>query len=365
MAHHLNEDAIISAFLEDNDSDTDELFLPGSEGDSDHLSIRSESDSEVNISPGGESSSSSSHQFYIGKDGKIKWQKEPPRTNRKGHEDLLNEYAELKPQYSKKRRCESESGNDASTSAKKIKLRQTTLPNISTKSINLDKLIVNFIVDTMSPVSIVENKSFRALIEGAQQLSTPPKIMCRRTCNNKISNTYIEYKENLKQKLKTVDYVCTTADIWSSSKRSYLGMTVHWIDPTTFERNSSPLACRRFKGAHIFDKIAELIIDIHSEYDLRLPKITKTVTDNGSNMVKAFKIFGKPDLPDSECANILNVNEIFDKNNEQSNDDMDEDEMLILKEFPEAKDSDIYQLPNHERCATHLAFNTFSRQSQK
>ncbi|GBP84380.1 hypothetical protein EVAR_99279_1 [Eumeta japonica] len=142
-------------------------------------------------------------------------------------------------------------------------------------------------------------------------------------------------------------------------------MTVHWIDPTTFERNSSPLACRRFKGAHIFDKIAELIIDIHSEYDLRLPKITKTVTDNGSNMVKAFKIFGKPDLPDSECANILNVNEIFDKNNEQSNDDMDEDEMLILKEFPEAKDSDIYQLPNHERCATHTLHLIPSRDIDK
>ncbi|GBP86537.1 hypothetical protein EVAR_69057_1 [Eumeta japonica] len=142
-------------------------------------------------------------------------------------------------------------------------------------------------------------------------------------------------------------------------------MTVHWIDPTTFERNISPLACRRFKGAHIFDKIVELIIDIHSEYDLRLPKITKTVTDNGSNMVKAFKIFGKPDLPDSDCANILNVNEIFDKNNEQSNDDMDEDEMSILKGFPEAKDSDIYQLPNHERCATHTLHLIPSRDIDK
>ncbi|GBP89054.1 hypothetical protein EVAR_61718_1 [Eumeta japonica] len=82
-------------------------------------------------------------------------------------------------------------------------------------------------------------------------------------------------------------------------------------------------------------------------------------------MVKAFKIFGKPDLPDSDCANILNVNEIFDKNNEQSNDDMDEDEMSILKGFPEAKDSDIYQLPNHERCATHTLHLIPSRDIDK
>ena len=66
----------------------------------------------------------------------------------------------------------------------------------------------------MSPISIIENKSFRALIEGAQKLQNPPKPLCRRTCNKKIADMCAEYKENLKTKLKTVDYVCTTADVW-------------------------------------------------------------------------------------------------------------------------------------------------------
>ncbi|KAF9409731.1 hypothetical protein HW555_011021 [Spodoptera exigua] len=48
----------------------------------------------------------------------------------------------------------------------------------------------------MSSMSIVENKSFRALIEGAQQLTRPPKLMCRRTCNNKIADAYTEYKDD-------------------------------------------------------------------------------------------------------------------------------------------------------------------------
>lgn len=78
-------------------------------------------------------------------------------------------------------------------------MKQSILTNALRKSINLDKLIVNFVVDTMSPVSIVENKSFRALIEGAQQLTHPPKLMCRRTCNNKIADAYTEYKGNLKK----------------------------------------------------------------------------------------------------------------------------------------------------------------------
>ncbi|GBP78576.1 hypothetical protein EVAR_57144_1 [Eumeta japonica] len=52
MAHRLNEKPTISALLEDNESDTDELFLPGSEGDSNRLNIQSESDSEEDISSG-------------------------------------------------------------------------------------------------------------------------------------------------------------------------------------------------------------------------------------------------------------------------------------------------------------------------
>lgn len=240
-------------------------------------------------------------------------------------------------------------------------MKQSILTNALQKSINLDKLIVNFVVDTMSPMSIVENKSFRALIEGAQQLTHPPKLMCRRTYNNKIADAYTEYKGSLKNRLKAAQFVCTTADIWSSSRRSYLGMTVHWIDSDTFARNSSSLACRRFKGSHTFDKIAELIIEIHEEYDLRLSQITKTVTDNGSNMVKAFKIFGKPDLEtDTSGGSLLNVdlenfevniNENLDNNNQQ--DDDDNDDMLALHEFPEPQENDLYQLPNHERCATH------------
>ncbi|XP_056638087.1 uncharacterized protein LOC130446069 [Diorhabda sublineata] len=166
---------------------------------------------------------------------------------RKGHGDLLTEYENLKSQTktSKKKKCGTHTDeNSASTSKKLI---QSTLPTTLPVSINLDKLVIDFIIDTMSPISIVENKSFRTLIEGAQKLQNPPKFMCRRTCNKRIADMCAEYKENLKIKLKTVDYVCTTADVWSSSRRSYLGMTVHWIDPHTYERKSFTLACRRFK----------------------------------------------------------------------------------------------------------------------
>lgn len=66
------------------------------------------------------------------------------------------------------------------------RMKQTTLSAVVPKSINLDKLIVKFVVDSMSPITIVGKESFKALIEGAQQqISKPSKIMQKNTWNQK------------------------------------------------------------------------------------------------------------------------------------------------------------------------------------
>ena len=52
------------------------------------------------------------------------------------------------------------------------------------------------------------------------------------------------------------------------------------------------LACRRFAGEHNFSAITDFLHGIHSEFGLSRNKIVATITDNGSNFVKAFKTFG-------------------------------------------------------------------------
>ncbi|KMQ85726.1 tol2 transposase [Lasius niger] len=162
---------------------------------------------------------------------------------------------------------------------------------------------------------------------------------------------------NVKQSLEAVDFVCTTADVWSSSKRSFLGITVHWIDSGTLKREGAAIACRRFKGAHTYDKVAKVISEVHSEFDLKLCKITKTIIDNGSNMVKAFKMFGRSesiDISSSNCQQSNDYNTVsYDEDNED--DEIDGDNDLLPQTFPEpVKDyvSD-YELLSHERCPTH------------
>lgn len=108
-----------------------------------------------------------------------------------------------------------------------------------------------------------------------------------------------------------------------------------------FQRESAALACRRFKGKHSYDRIAEMIHDIHCEFKLDAKKIVKITTDNASNMVKAFSMFSQN-------------NQIIDLDN-NDNDDSDDDFVIqgITEEIAgESSSSEIF-LPAHQRCVSH------------
>ncbi|XP_023318399.1 uncharacterized protein LOC111694435 [Trichogramma pretiosum] len=97
---------------------------------------------------------------------------------------------------------------------------------------------------------------------------------------------------DIKLALAKTNCVCTTADAWSSKHRRFLGVTAHWIDDNNLSRKSVALACRNFPGTHSFDNVTNLLEEIHTFFELPLSKLAGTVTDNGSNFVKAFKEFG-------------------------------------------------------------------------
>ncbi|KAH9632484.1 hypothetical protein HF086_017032 [Spodoptera exigua] len=86
MSNNLQDDRIAAALLEENDtSSDDENFLPSSDDEADHISEASEvrsdtdvEDAENNLEP---YLDGISHAFYLGKDGRTKWYKSPPRTN--------------------------------------------------------------------------------------------------------------------------------------------------------------------------------------------------------------------------------------------------------------------------------------------
>lgn len=149
----------------------------------------------------------------------------------------------------------------------------------------------------------------------------------------------------LKKTIEGQCYLSTTADLWSSHNRSYLGVTVHWIDDS-LKRRKVAIACRRFKGRHTYDKIASELEDIFSEYGMTYEKIVACVTDNGSNFVKAFQEYQHVE------------------SEEEEEDEVEEDSgggevhfTDLQSVFSAAADEEaqvgLCVLPPHHRCAAH------------
>lgn len=50
-----------------------------------------------------------------------------------------------------------------------------------------------------------------------------------RTVTSRVKNTFENHIMSMKKELSTVSSVCTTADVWSSRTRRFIGMTAHWV----------------------------------------------------------------------------------------------------------------------------------------
>lgn len=118
------------------------------------------------------------------------------------------------------------------------------------------------------------------------------KIMCRQTIAKKIEDRFQASKQALAQILSKLTSICTTADVWKSRGRSYMGVTCHWLDTETLLRKSACLAVRRVFGSHTYDVVAKTLSAVHKEFKISR-KIVVTITDSGSNFLKAFRVFSR------------------------------------------------------------------------
>ena len=125
-------------------------------------------------------------------------------------------------------------------------------------------------------------------------------------------------------------------------------MTVHWIDIDTLKRCKAAIVCVRITGLHTYDVIASRIEYIHASYGLNA-KVVCTITDNGSNFVKAFSVYSIASSESSKAA-------------APEDSDVEEDEFVFedmdgLLQVDDGSTEDLtqvqYELPPHERCAAH------------
>lgn len=234
------------------------------------------------------------------------------------------------------------------SNTKSKKLCQTSITSgaqLRVPQHRVDSLILNYVVEEMRPLSTVEKPAFRNMITGINPSVT---VMCRKTLASRIDEEFQQMQEQLKSDLANVEFVCTTADIWTVNNKSYMGMTVHFITGGSggveMSRVSAALACRRFVGSHTYSAIAEMISFIHRLYALTVDKITATVTDNASNFGKAFREFlfqiQTPDEYGEDNHDDVDVDNISEALTAPSDNSVDDEEVAIT-------------LPHHETCCSH------------
>ncbi|XP_042069247.1 uncharacterized protein LOC121812104 isoform X1 [Haplochromis burtoni] len=183
--------------------------------------------------------------------------------------------------------------NTAATPAKQTKLDFTSATQKVSEG-ELKKMIAGYVVEEMLPLRTVESPSFRCILNKIPVCGKKAALHDRKTFSTYLDKCYADMEMELKETFESLEYISTTADIWTSHNKSFLGMTAHWIDPSTFVRGHAALACKRVRGRHTYDVIGNEIEQVHSAYGLN-SKVTATVTDNGSNFIKAFRMFQKSD----------------------------------------------------------------------
>ncbi|RXG59597.1 hypothetical protein Avbf_15859, partial [Armadillidium vulgare] len=200
----------------------------------------------------------------------------------------------------------------------------------------------------MHPLSIIENERFKDLFSGVYPTLA---LMSRRSLGRHIFQKVDEVHAKIKTDLSQQAFLCTTADVWSTKHRSFMGVTVHWINESTIERQSATLACSRFKGAHTYTKVAEILSSIHRKFVISRSTIIATVTDNGANFAKCFKEFGVI-IP---VVDNVGIDEDTASGETDINDEPNEDDAEFYNSCLEVDEDYLIEqpLPNHLRCASH------------
>lgn len=189
----------------------------------------------------------------------------------------------------------------------------------------------------LHPLHTVERPEFVDLFK---EILPYRHLMSRRTLGRMLDDEYSSMKRTLTEKFSTLSHVCTTTDAWSANNRSFLGVTIHWIDEKSLSICSGALACRRIVGSHTHDVLAEMLDNVHRDFKIK-DKVTITTTDNGANFVKSFSVFAEVQIESLR---------------EEENEEGEEDDTVFISLTDILNEGDVDEevsLPPHQRCACH------------
>lgn len=265
------------------------------------------------------------------------------------HDTMLQSYNEYKKCGAKRPRLCSTIGPATPPSADWSTI-STSTPQSQLFAISYQKaadvLVTNLIVDAALPIRLVECAAFKDLVVKLSQMTREVHCPSTYTVNKCLEEQYERMLIEIRRKLATTRYVCTTADMWTSRCKSYLGVTVHWLNDKCV-RESYAIACSRMMGTQDYKTISRIINHAHQRYGLTSENIVCTVTDNAANMVEFFKDLGI-DSKISDKDEQMDIESTADDDNEYDIHEITD----MLEAYTEIDEFD-FKLPRNVRCASH------------
>jgi len=138
-------------------------------------------------------------------------------------------------------------------------------------------------------------------------------IPSRATISKKISDVTENIKVKVVTSLKNARKVSVCVDGWTMPgfEHSCIGVSVQFFDMQDEKIKKAMLAVKKLSGSHSGPAVLEAVESVLRNFDVPDSKIIAFITDNGSNMIRAFReniVFSNVDLLESDDEDELSRN---------------------------------------------------------
>lgn len=134
----------------------------------------------------------------------------------------------------------------------------------------------------------MECEEFQQLV---RELDPKYEMPSRTLIDKEMTKLYTELKGIVLAKLQYAHKVSVCVDLWSKKfmSEAFLGITAHFFTRTDHKRIVAILAVRSFPSPHTADRNERTVSEVLLEWDIPQEKVCAILTDNGSNIVAAFR----------------------------------------------------------------------------
>ena len=196
---------------------------------------------------------------------------------------------------------ELQGGNEEIDLTKEIIAMSKYLPS-NQKQIDATSELALLVGSSNIPNNIVEHPRF---VKFCMQLNARYEVPTRYLMDQRISEIKQTIDEKIFNKLKNAKRITVGTDIWTkkSLSSSYIGVIAFFYDKEIMKNNSCLLTVKEFfTSSHTAEACIEMMKGILDNYGIEKQQLFRIISDNGSNMVKAFK--DNKDIFDNESDSI-------------------------------------------------------------